>query len=81
MATENIQATAVVDARGLLCPMPVVNTAKAMRQLEVGQVLRLISTDRGSVADIPAWAESTGNLLVDSHEEAGEFVFTLKKGG
>ena len=80
MATTDIQATTVVDARGLLCPMPVVKTAKAMKELATGQVLKLLSTDRGSVADIPAWAESTGNQLVDWHEEGSELVFYLRKG-
>ena len=79
MATTDIQAKTVVDARGLLCPMPVVKTAKAMKELEAGQVLKLLSTDRGSVADIPAWAESTGNALIEWHEEGGEFVFHLRK--
>ena len=80
MATTDIQATTVVDARGLLCPMPVVKTAKAMKELATGQVLKLLSTDRGSVADIPAWAESTGNQLIDWHEQGSEFVFYLRKG-
>ena len=79
MATTDIQATTVVDARGLLCPMPVVKTAKAMKELATGQVLKLLSTDRGSVADIPAWAESTGNQLIHWHEEGSEFVFYLRK--
>lgn len=80
MASTDIVSKVVLDARGLLCPMPVVKTAKAMKELETGDVLQLISTDRGSVADIPAWAESTGNELIEWHEEAGDFVFHLRKG-
>ena len=80
MATTDIEATVVVDARGLLCPMPVVKTAKAMKELAAGQVLKLLSTDRGSVADIPAWAGSTANALIEWHEEGSEFVFHLRKG-
>ena len=79
MASTDIEAKVVLDARGLLCPMPVVKTAKAMKGLETGEVLKLISTDRGSVADIPAWAESTNNELVEWHEESGEFIFYLRK--
>jgi tRNA 2-thiouridine synthesizing protein A len=80
MSQTEIDADAVLDASGLLCPMPVVKTAKAMKALEPGQVLRLVATDRGSVADIPAWAESTGNELLEWHEEGDTFVFLLRKG-
>ena len=69
-----------LDARGLLCPMPIVKTAKAMKTLEPGQVLKLMSTDRGSVADVPAWAEGTGNEVLDSHQEGDTFVFFVRKG-
>ena len=76
-----IQADQVLDARGLLCPMPIVKTAKAMKELEAGQVLKILATDRGSIADIPAWGESTGNELIGSYEEDGEvFVFLVRKG-
>ena len=49
-----VQEDQTLDARGLLCPMPIVKTAKTMKTLEPSQVLKLMSTDRGSVADIPA---------------------------
>ena len=80
MSETQIQESAVLDARGLLCPMPIVKTAKAMKELEPGQVLRLIATDRGSIADVPAWAESTGNELLEWHEEGDELVFLVRKG-
>ena len=80
MAETEIQETTTVDARGLVCPMPIVRTAKAMKGLAPGDVLKVIATDRGSVADIPAWAGSTGNELLEWHEEDGAFVFLLRKG-
>ena len=75
-----IKEDAVLDARGLLCPMPIVKTAKAIKELEPGQVLKLVATDRGSVADVPAWAESTGNELLEWHEEGQDFIFFVRKG-
>lgn len=75
-----IQEDRILDARGLLCPMPVVKAAKEMKGLEPGQVLKLMATDRGSIADVPAWAEDTGNELLDWHEEDGVFVYYLRKG-
>ena len=80
MAETEIKATVVVDARGLLCPMPIVKTAKAMKGLAAGEVLKVIATDRGSIADIPAWAETTGNQLLEWHEEGDNFIFFVRKG-
>lgn len=80
MADTTTQTAAEVDARGLLCPMPIIRTAKAMKELTPGQILRVQATDRGSVADVPAWAQSTGNELVEWHEEDGVFVFLVRKG-
>jgi TusA-related sulfurtransferase len=81
MAEIEIQATVVVDARGLLCPMPIVKIAKAMKGLAAGEVLKVIATDRGAIADVPAWAGSTGNELLEWHEEGGDLVFFLRRGG
>lgn len=70
----------VLDARGLLCPMPVVKAGREMKGLAEGQVLKVIATDRGAIADFPAWAEDTGNELVEWREEDGALVFFLRKG-
>ncbi len=81
MSSTDIQAAETLDARGLLCPMPVVKTAKAMKALEPGQVLKLLATDRGSIKDVPAWADTTGNELLEWHEEGDALVFFLRKVG
>jgi len=70
----------LLDARGLLCPMPVVKAGKEMKSLEPGQVLKLLATDRGSIADVPAWAADTGNELIEWHEEDGVFVYLIRRG-
>ena len=70
----------LVDASGLSCPMPVVKAAKEMRSLTQGQVLKIVATDHGSLADIPAWAEDTGNELLHTESEGGRFVFLVRKG-
>jgi tRNA 2-thiouridine synthesizing protein A len=69
----------VLDARGLACPMPVVKAGKEMKALGPGQVLKILATDRGSIADIPAWAEDSGNELVEWREEGSTFVFFVRK--
>jgi TusA-related sulfurtransferase len=68
-----------LDARGLLCPMPVVKTAKAMKELAADGVLKLLATDRGSITDIPAWCETTGNELLEWHEEGDTLVFLIRR--
>ena len=56
-----IRVDMTVDAKGLSCPMPIVKTKKAINDLQPGQVLEVQATDKGSKADIKAWAESTGH--------------------
>ncbi|MGE7218771.1 sulfurtransferase TusA family protein [Priestia koreensis] len=65
----NIQANVLLDAKGLACPMPIVKTKKAMKDLEAGQVLEIQATDKGSKADLRAWAESTGHQYLGTIEE------------
>lgn len=69
-----------LDASGLACPMPVVKTRMAINNLSSGEVLEVISTDRGSCTDIPAWAEGTGNRLIEQNSADGIFTFLIEKG-
>jgi len=68
-----------LNARGLSCPLPIVKTKKALAGMTSGQVLKVISTDTGSVKDMAAFAEQTGNPLLAQEEVGGEFVFYMKK--
>ena len=68
-----------LDARGLNCPLPILKTKKALGELTAGQVLKVISTDAGSVKDREAFAKQTGNELLSSQPEGKEYVFFLKK--
>lgn len=70
----------VVDASGLLCPMPIVRAARAMKEMEPGQVMKLVSTDRGSEADVPAWADDAGHALVSTRREGEALVFFVRRG-
>lgn len=69
----------VVDAKGELCPMPVIRVRFAVDKLSSGQVVKLIATDPGSKSDVPSWARSTGNKLLEAGEENGAFVFLVQK--
>ena len=68
-----------LNLQGLSCPLPIIKTAKAMKELAPGQLLEVFATDPGSVPDFKAWARATGNPLVESSQEAGVFHFVLKK--
>ena len=67
------------DASGMSCPLPIVKTKKALADMASNQVLKVISTDTGSVKDMAAFAEQTGNTLLSTAEEQGKFVFFMKK--
>ncbi len=68
-----------LDASGLACPLPIVKTKKALGAMTPGQVLRVVATDPGSVADMAAFAEQTGNPLLAQSTQDKKFVFFLKK--
>jgi len=68
-----------LDARGLNCPLPILRAKKSIAQLASGQVLKITATDPGSVKDIESFCKQTGNELLQSGDENGEFVFLLKK--
>lgn len=67
-----------LDARGLACPMPIVKTKKALVGMQPGQVLKVVSTDLGSIADMKAFAENTGHQLLAAETSGPEYVFFLK---
>ena len=68
-----------LDLKGLSCPLPIIKTAKAMKTVGPGELVEVFATDPGSVPDFKAWAQSTGNQLVECSEVAGVFHFVLKK--
>lgn len=54
-----------LDCKGLSCPMPIMKVAKAMRDLNAGDVLEMLGTDPGTKTDLPNWCEKTGNKLLE----------------
>ena len=68
-----------LDARGLNCPLPILRAKKALGEVGSGQILKILSTDPGSVKDFAAFAKQTGNELLSTAEAGGEFTFFMKK--
>jgi tRNA 2-thiouridine synthesizing protein A len=76
---SDLKADAVLDAKGMNCPMPVLKTKKAIDGLQSGQVLEVISTDAGAKSDIPALLKRLGHELVEVKEEGGVIKFYIRK--
>ena len=74
-----MQANKELDTRGLNCPLPILKAKKALADLPSGQVLRVVSTDPGSVRDFQAFARQTGHELVEQSNGAGEFIHLLRR--
>ncbi|AMO31845.1 sulfurtransferase TusA family protein [Lysinibacillus sp. fkY74-1] len=68
-----------LDAKGLSCPLPIVKTKKAMADLIDGQILEVCATDRGSKADIAAWAETVGHQYIGTLENEGVLKHYIRK--
>ena len=68
-----------LDVRNLGCPLPILRTKKSLAGMTSGQLLKIVATDKGSVKDMQAFASQTGNELLSSAEENGEFIFLIKK--
>jgi tRNA 2-thiouridine synthesizing protein A len=77
MSDQTIQFN--LDLKGLLCPMPVIKIAKAIKDIEVGQLIAAAATDPGVMADIPAWCRTTGNELVQLEKVDREFHFIVRR--
>ncbi len=78
-ATETVQVAQTLDAKGLNCPLPILKAKKAISGLGAGDVLQVVSTDPGSVADFASFCRQTGNELVASNAAAGVFEFLIRK--
>jgi tRNA 2-thiouridine synthesizing protein A len=75
----SVTVVQTLDLKGLSCPMPIVKTAKAMKQVSSGEMVEVFATDPGSVADFKAWCKSTRNTLVQSDEVDGVFHYVIQK--
>lgn len=68
-----------LDVRRLACPLPILRAKKSLSTMSSGQVLRVVATDGGSPKDFIDFCSKTGNELLSSTEENGEFVFLIRR--
>ena len=70
-----------LDAKGLNCPLPILKAKKALKSLQEGNTLEVLSTDPGSVADFAAFCRTTGHELLEQNEADGVWTYVIKKVG
>ena len=68
-----------LDTRGLNCPLPILKAKKALADMLSGQLLKVVSTDAGSVRDFQAFARQTGNDLVEQQTAGADFIHVMKR--
>lgn len=71
-------ADKILDTKGLACPLPVLKTKKALKDMAAGSTLEVLSTDPGSALDFEAFCNATGHILVTSEETNGVFRFVIE---
>lgn len=76
---SDIKVDLELDLKGLACPMPIVRMSKGIKEIKIGQVLKAVTTDKGSLTDFPAWAKTTRNELLKVVEGEGQFEFYIKR--
>ncbi len=74
-----MEADHTLDCVGLYCPMPIIKAAQKFKAVKTGEVLEVISDDKGIKVDMPAWCQATGHEFLGVEEKAGEFRVYVKK--
>ena len=80
VAEDGLDVAAVLDAKGLSCPMPLLRTKKEIGKINTGEILQIDGTDPGSRNDIPGWCDRAGHEYLGEKEQSGFFSFYVKKG-
>ncbi|MBD3654561.1 sulfurtransferase TusA family protein [Kangiella sp.] len=68
-----------LDCSNLLCPMPVIRTQNALKELAIGDTLEVICTDPGTLSDIPTWCRINQQEVIDTKEHDNQIIFIIKK--
>ena len=77
MAEHNVAK--LLDVKGLPCPMPVVKISQEIGTIDVGEIMEVHATDPGSLSDFPAWAETSGNEILETNQDDGTIQFFVKR--
>ena len=77
--SDRMQIDKEIDTRGLNCPLPILKAKKALSDMVSGEVLKVVSTDAGSVRDFQAFAKQTGNELIDQQTEGEDYIHVMRR--
>ena len=77
--SEEIKVDKTMDLKGLPCPMPVVKANKGIKDVEIGQVVEVLSTDPGALTDFPAWARTSGNEILKTEQDDDVIKIYIKR--
>ena len=70
-----------LDARGLLCPLPVLKARKRLQAMDAGAILRMTADDPAAVVDVPFFCTEAGHTLVETSEDGDTQIYVIRKGG
>ena len=76
---QEVRIAKTLDVRGMYCPGPVLETSKAIKQINIGEVLEVLATDPAAKPDIEAWARRTGNQIIDVQQQGGVTRILIKR--
>ena len=76
---QEVRIAKTLDVKGMYCPGPVLETAKAIKQINIGEVLEVLATDPAAKPDIEAWARRTGNQIIDVQQQGGVTRILIKR--
>jgi tRNA 2-thiouridine synthesizing protein A len=79
MAKTEFIPDETLDCSGLNCPIPIIKTAEAIKKIEVGQILQVISTDPGTLLDMEAWSLQTGHEIIYSRQRDASYIFYIRR--
>ncbi len=74
-----MDANKELDTRGLNCPLPILKAKKALAEMDAGQLLKVVSTDPGSMRDFQSFARQTGHALLEQTQQGDDFIHVLRR--
>ncbi|AEE94574.1 response regulator SirA [Acidianus infernus] len=77
--SQEVKIAKTLDLKGMFCPGPVLETAKAIKTINVGEVLEVYATDPAAKSDLEAWARRTGHQIIDMKQENGVLRVLIKR--
>jgi len=69
----------IVNTRGMFCPAPIIKLSEAVRNVDAGRVVELVSDDPAIEFDLPAWCKSAGHTIVSSCKDGADYIYRVRK--